>query len=393
MIPLYRPQPGPTELPSLAARVLRASPVYRLVPHRTLPEPQREAFAFLAEDPDHYGLLVPSERTELGVKAVDRDLAALFHRLRRPGSLGGSPADIPDDQTLLRLVVDGVLEVETEGGFASGPRACAALRLLQGAAVDGPISRASRCALEQAYHHPTDDPSELSAWIYRFGAMPATRVWQRQGSHTASLMESLGMQPGSARVDRLCDRYLETRCTGWSSWQLHNRGTAHLPYKLYVSPTPRAMGRLFGGILAALQAADVPAFKFGLGLTGLLRPDRLVAYLPSWDHLRRAALRLDAVVGEAPAHGVPFTASLVPTGTLSWGMDPPRYARLQGWGPGESWRSWVTNRAARALLVARGAGCDTKTALDFVAARLTVEGVDVSTWSPTPSLWTPEEGA
>jgi hypothetical protein len=94
-----------------------------------------------------------------------------------------------------------------------------------------------------------------------------------------------------------------------------------------------------------------------------------------------------------PLHGVPFTAELAGGGLLSWGIDPPAEKQTVPWLERESWRLWVANRLASALLLAK-----TSTKADiqpwrFALERLRLEGVDTQTWAPSRMLAWAESGS
>jgi hypothetical protein len=87
---------------------------------------------------------------------------------------------------------------------------------------------------------------------------------------------------------------------------------------------------------------------------------------------------------------VPFTAALDDDGLLSWGVDPPAAQHLLNWQPRESWRLWLTNRLANALLTARGTPAPTakpREPWEYALERLRLDGVDTDTWAPHDRLW------
>ena len=398
MIPSARPRIEPAVPPMLLQQRFRASPDYRLVAHADLPEEDRRHFAPLAEDPEHFGLLVPVSCVQSGVKAVGAELARLFGALSRPGALPPEVVRAPHPRLNARLaglVLDGVLEVELDGAFASGP---AAGPLLAGpgspAARAHPLSALSRAALRLAWSVPTEDPAQLSGWIYGFNAVPLGPAWLRRLGSAERWLELIGLHDGGRNHRRVASGYHETPHPAWHGWTRRTGapGAAqHLGYKLYVSPHPRVLVEAFDGVLDVLLAEQVPAFKLGKGPAGVLRPDKLVVYLDGWESLHALALRLEAALAGVPAQGVPFTAPLSEDALLSWGMDPPPHARLRGYGPIESWRLWLSNQLARAVLHARSRGADADQALAYASTRLRLEGVDTGLWIPEDALWA-EEG-
>src|SRR5207248_2006408 len=87
-----------------------------------------------------------------------------------------------------------------------------------------------------------------------------------------------------------------------------------------------------------------------------------------------------------PAHGVPFTAQIDAKGLLSWGMDPPHSEHLLPW-QGPSWRYWITDRLAGALISANRTNAREVKPWQFALERLQLEGIDTTTWLPSASLW------
>lgn len=386
---------------NLMGRRFRANPSYELVEHRRLPLAQREAFEGLQTDPDHYGLLVPREHRQLGVMAIDADSASLFLSLCQASPL---PADVRrrlganGDRRIARLVLDGVLEIECNGGLATGPSSAG--YLFQPPLPDlrplNSVAALSYEALQWAERLPIEDPGRLSSWLYGFGCLPASPSWQRRLGSRERIDDALGLR----RVDPLRrileDEYSYFERPSWRFWRLSGAAAnwADEPaYKLYISPHPDALGAVFRTTVRCLVEAEVPAFKLGSDLYGLLRPDKLIAYLDDRRSLERLGASLMAELVDCPAHGVPFTAVLDGEGLLSWGVDPPRSARIPGWDSIESWRLWVTNRLSRALLRARELGSGELEPWRYAILRLGLEGVGTESWLPSPDLWSEGEDA
>ncbi|HKH43522.1 MAG TPA: hypothetical protein VKM72_02545 [Thermoanaerobaculia bacterium] len=383
--------------------VFRASSAYELVLFDRLPEGERRALADLARDPDFYGVLRPREGGGSTLKSADRDTALLFLTLREPGPLPAYAAAQLGEaapRVVARFVADGILEVERDGAFVSGPAALDLfVRPATGAPRDGRIAALSRAALRCAQALPTDDPRLLSLRLYAYNRVPLTPRWKSLLAGTPAVERHLGIAPGGPNrktLDRAWQRLADRE--GWISWISRavdgGDGRPDGPtWKLYVSPRPESLitegttegAEAFGAVLEALTAARARQFKVGRDAGGLLRADKIVSYFPSFERLAEAADAVVARLAGAPAQGVPFTSEIGGEGLLSWGMDPPRSER--SWSLGESWRAWLSMRLARDLLAARQAAAPGVEPWRFALDRLRLEGIDTDTWTPGALLW------
>ncbi|HKS25034.1 MAG TPA: hypothetical protein VJZ76_19725, partial [Thermoanaerobaculia bacterium] len=93
----------------------RASPNIELKRLRDLPAEQRKPFLDLTQDPDFYGLFIPKPPLMTSLKSVSRPTAQLFRKLAKPSRLTKAAA-----AGVVDLVLDGILEVESDGAFVSG---------------------------------------------------------------------------------------------------------------------------------------------------------------------------------------------------------------------------------------------------------------------------------
>jgi len=426
------PAPAPGDLLELP---LRANPAFRLVLFDRLPAGQRRQLAGLAGDPEHYGVLRPRRGTGLGLQAVDRETALLFLTLARPARLPryvrSRLGDAGAALAVARLVADGVLEIErAPAGFVSG---AAAMSLFAApAAAGGRLAELSRAALrhgqELARTLREPEPLHLSLRLYGYNRLPMTPRWRRALPDAAAVRRHLGIAAGGRWQPLLERHWREVPAAGDEPW-LRWRPAAGAPsspaasaaataardaptYKLYVSPAPAALPEAFGAVLDGLAAVGAPGFKVGAGAGGLLRPDKIVAYFETFERLAAAAAALTERLAGVVPHGVPFTSEIAAGGQLSWGVDPPPAA---GFGPlgsdgRMSWRLWLTNRLARALIAAVAAGGSHAGAVDaaatgagspvagaapgetmepwrFALERLRLEGIDTGSWTPAGTLW------
>ncbi len=391
---------------SWLAPVLRANPRYELVLYDRLPAAERQALAELAKSPGFYGVLRPaSADSALTAKSVDRDTALLFLTLREPGPLPAyARAALGETamRTLARLVADGVLEVEHRGGFVSGAAAMGSLQVeaqagAQAGAVgkegSGRLAGLSLAALRYGQALAVDDPVLLSWRLYTYNHRPLTPRWQRLLPSREAVERYLGIAPGDDRR-RLLDRaWVPAGAANWLSWRARARDSAAVgspaepTWKLYASPLPDVLAEGFGAIVEALAAGRATQFKVGADAAGLLRPDKIVAYFPTFERLAAAAEVVTRRLDGAPVQGVPFTSEIGAAGLVSWGVDP---ADGTARGEAESWRLWLTHRLARALLAARATRAEGAAGIEpwrFALERLRLEGVDTGTWTPGALMW------
>lgn len=378
----------------LLGRTFRSGRRHELVVFDRLAPAEQEGLRRLAADGSFYGILRPLPGIAGSPRAVDRTLALLLFTLERPGPLPTFLRDDlgPDEELRRRvaaLVLDGVLEVETEEGFVTG---IAAQPWLGGSetgeeAVEGTLARLSQAALRHAAALDLDDPEKLARRLYAYHRLPLTPRRARQFPGRDRVCRELGL-------DERCHARSWRRSPGaetdrWIFW--HRRGRAKADpdrptFKLYVSPALDALGEVTRALFPAVSAGRAFQVKLGADAAGLLRPDKLVIYFAELDQLAATADRLLTDLGGVPAHGVPFSAEIGGEGLLSWGLDPPASALLVSWRPRPSWRAWVTDRLATTLADGRRQGAGGQ-AWRFALDRLRLEGVDTATWHPRETHW------
>jgi hypothetical protein len=295
----------------------------------------------------------------------------------------------------MELVFDGILEVEAQGAFVSGPDAHQLITAAIDLPAHGATGRLSVAALQYAQALDFDDVMTLSARLYRFNSVPASPFWRRQFPTPEAVAEHLGIADDRAITTEL-DRHWSPIAfppanRGWHAWAARRsqqapprRGEA---YKLYVSPACEVVGDAFRSTVSLVWESGATGFKVGSDLYGLLRPDKIVLYFPDLEALHDTANRLGEQLAGCPAHGVPFTAGITSDGLLSWGMDPPGDRPQLSWVGSESWRLWVTNQLAVALLAAKTSSTPPVEPWRFALDRLRLAGIDPQTWVPTQAIW------
>ena len=377
----------------------RANSVYELVLFDRLPHEQQQLLSDLRKDADFYGILRPRQHSALSIKSVDRDAASLFLTLQAPGHI---PAYVKSQlgeqyhKTILALVLDKVLEIEWNGVFLSGLEAYMQLYARQPlSTIQGTIARLSLEAVKYAQELELHDSTKLSARLYCYNRIPLSPYWQRKFPTTDAIAEYLGLLAHSSNTLLLKRHWTKlapvSSFDGWFRWTARHvqpaPRTSPFVYKLYVSPACEFIRDVFQTTIEVLVDGQATDFKIGKDISGLLRPDKLVVYFPSMEACRNAANSLKQKLAGLPGHGVPFTAEIAGNGLLSWGIDPPIKEQVFTDQESESWRLWVTNRLATALLTAKVALCDKVEPWQFALERLRLDGVDTDSWAPPQLFW------
>lgn len=381
----------------------RANPAYEIVLLDRLPYALREEIeGHGGKDSDTYGVLLPRLTGGLTPKTICHETALLFYSMAQPGPL---PAYVHErlgaecNQAVAELVLDGVLEIaDDDGTFRSGGGAEGLVYHADALELGtGSVSDLSREALRYGQLVPVDSSARLANRLYCYNTIPISPRWRARLPSTDAVERFLAMETGTSLRHLLSahwELFTDPAPTGgWWRWRrLMSRGgptpsVIDPTYKLYVSPAPEALPQVWPTIVRLLADLGAPAFKIGQDVMGLLRPDKIVVYFASFEDLARLGRELASELADCPAQGTPFTAAIGESGLLSWGMDPPAGNGTPQSSRHQSWRSWVTQRLAVALMAARHEVHGIEP-WRFALQRMALEGVDVRTWAPSPRIWT-----
>lgn len=368
------------------ARRFRLSSTFRPTRLSDLSPSERLAFGDVRADADIDHIWIPTVGG-LSAKAVDAQTAAFllsFRTARTPGSVDSAlPADLSE---LRRMVLDSLLEVERDGNFLTGPTAADLLELEQPIAGAGAVDRVSAAALTYAAALGLNDAPVLSTRLYLYNSEPRSPEWTRTLPTAGALERWLGVDE-AGHIRRQLDRHWggPRRHTSNPEWISFRRSEAReRRLKVYVAPATRLLPDALPEVLAAFEHHHIAAFKIGGSLAGVLRPDKLVAYADSREQILELAVEIGGRLRGMPTQPVPFSATLDDEGVASWGIDPPADERVSNW-QGPSWRRWITDRLAVALVSATAAGVASPAA--FATQRIALEGVDPRTWAPAGLSW------
>lgn len=362
--------------------LVRASPRYELIPLERLEDTAVQS-ARLA--PKSYGIL-RARHDAKDSRVVDESTALVFLTLATPGPLPAFAREAllaRRGERLARLFMDAILEAFIDEKWQTGATVAKALLGTEPGERDGISARAIRhvIALELT------DIEDIAARLYAYNAKPMTAAIRARLATPEAVRKYLCVDEGQTggALRRSWREVLDSRASGaWIYFQ-SARGelTGDVTYKLYVNLAVRDLAERLPGIVATLESIGAPSFKIGRTLPNLLRSDKLVVYFTREDELTRAVDELTVITKGAAPHATPFTAVASDDGTLSWGLDP----RDPGKGffreaPRASWRAWVTQRVAQAIVRAKENEASGDI-LDDVLSRVAAEGFDTKTWAPT----------
>jgi len=382
---------------SLGEQTFRAGTEYELVVFDRLAPQEQILLAELREDAGFYGILRPRDGSGRTMRSVDRDTALLWLSTQSPGRLPFFVWEGVDHAVATRrvtqLVLDGVLEIELEGSFVSGARALPVFGPGESTRTAGRLNHLADEALRYGESLRLEDADELAARLYSYGTVPLSPTWTRRLTGSDEVLDFLGASPGTSLHRDLASLFTHTPAQedgAWMSWSKASRRTPRATdpvYKLYVSPQPEDFPRTFRELVQVLAVHDHLQFKVGASALGVLRPDKAVVYFENVEMLQRAADLLATRLASVAPQGVPFSAEIAGDGLLSWGMDPPRNARVLSWHDYDSWRLWVVRRLARAIVTAQSEPHGGADASRYAVERLRLDGVDVEAWTPSNATW------
>jgi len=392
-------------LKNILNATFRANPDYELTLFDRLPADQREALRDLTKDSDFYGVLLPKEGVVRSTKSICRDTALLLFTLKEPGTLPGFVRCSLGESCNLavaELVLDGVLQIDRGGKFVCGFEA---YDVIYGerpvVEPQGTIARLTRSALEYGQNLDIEDVGKLSARLYFYNRVPHSPAWSRLFPNQDAVASYLGLANG--QIERTMGSHWKKmnpspESDGWLRWASKRERSdsgetiKKKSYKLYLSPRPEQVRDAFPVLLDCLIDSTAHHFKIGGDAPGLLRPDKMVVYFDDFEGLEKIAERVSNRLTGCPAQGVPFTAGFGNSGLLSWGVDPAAEKGLLSWQERPSWRLWITNRLATALVAAKHA--HSGTGLEpwrFALERLRLAHIDTDTWTPLEAFGRSEE--
>jgi hypothetical protein len=375
-------------LQDLSAAVVRLNPRYCVASIESLSGEQLSCLGANADATVFSAVLIDLESGRLSIKAISAKIEALLEQCRTAVRIDALLAHLSSrerDRILSGLILEGILEVAVENGFVSQ---CAAYHLIvrsdEGLVGTSKLATLSLKAIKHGQRLCMERADLLAARLYFYNRIPATAAWRDLWPDAGAVLRYLGAVPGSALRQDLAS-WAEFSSlpanTPWLSWCLrlsdpHGVATC----KLYISPEPQYTRVAFAEVVSLLSMSNALALKIGSNAHGLLRADKLVMYFERRDDLFNFCERLLRRISGLIAQGVPFSATVDEGGLLSWGTDPPRSERGLGWYADDSWRIWICNRLALALVAATESPQTGLSPWRYALVKLWLSGVDTRKW-------------
>ncbi|MDM5223541.1 hypothetical protein QUF86_22985 [Peribacillus sp. NJ11] len=387
-------------LKNIELMVFRSNPNYGIAMLEQLPSQIKQGFPHLENDENHYAILYPLYSLQLDIKSICKNTALLFYSLQQPSILPSSLKLMFGDnflESIAKMVLDGILEIKTNGSFISGTAAYPLLfeSIFEGK-MDSLIPRLSVEALKYADSLDGADFKTLIARMYFYNRIPNSPEWEKMYPSSESIFKTVGLdsrESFQSLFDQKWSYHKQSSIqSGWLSFSAKEKHTSQTEnpskFKLYISPFPKPhlIREVFQATADVLGDMNVQNFKIGQDVIGLLRPDKMVAYFSNFEDCEEAALRIRQKIDGTPAHGVPFTADFSNDGLLSWGMDPPPTNSLP-WGR-FSWRLWIVTQLTNFLLESKLYRANNVEPWKYALERLQTMGIDPSTWAPPHHLFT-----
>ena len=275
--------------------------------------------------------------------------------------------------SLLRLAVDGILSVRPSSRWLTGPEvaqyALERLDLLEVeerhvTLIAGRLLRAGSI-------------DNLAYFLYTSGRWPMDSLSLRAARQVVFEAEVIALPSPWHRLTRGSSEWIGWRRGGVLAVNPLRRARA----KLYVSVDPAFLDSHFGVIMEAVFfTAQAVEAKIAARPRGLHRPDALVVYCESFEHLSVVAQRLGPLVAAALPSSMTFAPRFAGSPNIFWGIDPIQPEHLVY---GESWRRSVCCRCAQvAIRLSHLSTADPITVSLSALFRLNLDGVDTATWIP-----------
>lgn len=379
---------------------IRSSRCYRFRPFSNLAPAEQDLLRNITNDRAYFGILEAGQAGGLSVKAISQKTAEIFQTLHTPRKVSEAFPEIEPslrDEIVANLVFDNVVELSDSGKYVSGlPSYELIVRNDCDLTGEDCLSMLSLDAIHHCSRLAVPNAIDLAWKLYFYNRLPVTPKWAARwpNYHAVLRLICLSNEEVNSQLEAKYQSITEyPERIGWLAWVARERLVQESPedgiYKLYISPEPEDIRTAFNETARLLPESNARGFKVGMNSYGLMRPDKFIVYFDQSHALQAFVDAVRVKLAAIRPHGVPFTAQLDDSGLLSWGVDPKNSSHL-AWHSDDSWRIWICNRLASALIDAGRHGMAPSLAVRYSLARLWLSGVDPRVWIKR-SLLAPSE--
>ena len=295
--------------------------------------------------------------------------------------------DAEERRSLARLVLDGILEIETDQGFVSGLDAVPRLFSTPLPCVGDTVSEPSRGALEYALALLPIETSQLATRLYLYGSLPASPRWFARVPDAAAIAEYVRLDdlihhPAFAgRVGARCASRLPESGSSFDAAKSRTRQQAPHPrriHKMYVGVVPSEPPRILPAV-ADRCSARTPSPSRSPGVLGVFAVRTNSSCTSrTRESLERASDSMVGCLSTAAAHHVPFAEPCPRSQRIWWSSD----RAFDNDAPASaSGRYDVCAQLAHSFAVATRAREPSTLAIDLALLRLELDGWDVATFA------------
>lgn len=361
----------------------KKNPAIEVIEFTKLTTAQKEFLNSCIKSKEFFGLACWKNNPERTPKIICKETALLLFTLDGEGGYLPSYLNIDEIQEhLMEILYEGLLLLESAEGVFSDYISLAPSSKCQSIQNHNELQNLSEKAIYYAFDLPISDPIAVAARLYFYNRIPV--------SHEDYCEKSFHYDFLGVSKDSLSEKWNLKKRGGYQySWIMcsnrsnrWNLDKGDKIYKLYISPATCSLKSCFGNIVSALLESGVKRFKYGNSIYGVSRPDKILAYFETFEHMKEASCSLEKVLSSQQSHGVPFTCQIRDLNSLSWGVDPPRSNHYPDWREKESWRLWVVNHISVAIIDFKRVARKRDQLLEYICARLLTKGIDAQTWTP-----------
>src|SRR5689334_10515803 len=260
----------------LLERKFRAGGLYRLIEWSRLESHLKEALTGLQDESEVFGVFEPVTRSaNLPSKVAYREIALLYFHLQHNSNLPHYlifSGDQKINETIAGLLLDGIIEIEWQGKFVSGPGSLPAIYDSSGSDEPVPtyLSQLSLRAIHYAWMLNAANERSLASRLYTFNTVPWDANMKKTFHDKHSVRDFLFSSVDDNTMNGLNNKWnaTNTEKKEWLSWNrkvTRNLKDVQSPriYKLYISPLINDLPLVLSRFVSVVNGSDAISFKIG----------------------------------------------------------------------------------------------------------------------------------